>query len=91
MHNFIHTLDMIPKNWYLELEMQRETANLDELTQRFKVTFTFEYESPLVDVALQSIRTMVFSEEGSMDVVPMCSVNRTSMKFHKLMEFYNVA
>jgi hypothetical protein len=24
---FIHTLDTIPKNWYLELEMHRETTN----------------------------------------------------------------
>jgi hypothetical protein len=27
-HMFIHTLDTIPKNWYLELEMRRETTEL---------------------------------------------------------------
>jgi hypothetical protein len=91
MHKFIHTLDMIPKNWYLELEMHRETMDWDELTQRFKVTFTFEDESPLVDATLQAIRTRVFSEEGSMDVVPVCSVHRTSMTVHELLECYNVA
>jgi hypothetical protein len=52
MHRFIHTLDMIPKNWLLELEMHRETTNWDELTQRYKITFTFENESPLVDFIL---------------------------------------
>jgi hypothetical protein len=25
-HIFIHTLDTIPKNWYLELEMCRDTT-----------------------------------------------------------------
>ena len=49
---FIHTMDTIPKNWYLELEMHKETRKWDELTQMFKVTFTFEYESPLLDAAL---------------------------------------
>ena len=55
MHRFIHTLDIIPKNRYLELEMHRETKNWDELTKRFKVKFTFEHKSPLVDVVLQDI------------------------------------
>jgi hypothetical protein len=27
MHKFIHTQDTIPKNWYMELEMDRETIN----------------------------------------------------------------
>jgi hypothetical protein len=82
---------MIPKNWYLELEMRRETVNRDKLTQRFKVTYTFEHESPLIDVALHSIRNNIFSEEGSMDVVPLCSAHRASMTIHELQECYNVA
>jgi hypothetical protein len=49
---FTHTLDTIPKNWYLELDMHRETMNWDQLIQRFKVTFTFENESPLLDPSL---------------------------------------
>jgi hypothetical protein len=43
------------KNWYLELEMRRETTIWDELVQRFKVTFTFEHESPLMDAVVQAI------------------------------------
>jgi hypothetical protein len=65
-HKFIHTLDMIPKNWYLELEMHRETTNWDELIQRFKITFTLEHEYPLLGVSLQAIRTKIFLEEGPM-------------------------
>jgi hypothetical protein len=48
------------------------TTNWDELTQRFKVTFTFEHESPSIDAVLQAIQTKIFSEEGSMEVVPVC-------------------
>jgi hypothetical protein len=36
----------------MELEMHRETMDWEEITQRFKVTFTFEYESPLIDASL---------------------------------------
>jgi hypothetical protein len=78
-HKFIHTLDTILKNWYLELEMHKETTNWDELVQIFKVTFTFEHESPLMDATLQAIRTKIFAEEGQMEVVPVCNAHRASM------------
>jgi hypothetical protein len=42
MHRFIHTLDTIPKNSYLELEMHGETSRWEELVKRFKIMFTFE-------------------------------------------------
>jgi hypothetical protein len=32
-HRFIHTLDTIPKNWYLELEMHRDTTEWEYITQ----------------------------------------------------------
>jgi hypothetical protein len=90
-HIFIHTLNTIPKNWYLELEMCRETTNLDQLIQRFKVKFNFEHESPFVDASLQVIRSNMFSEEGSIEVVPICSAHRDSMTIHELLECHNVA
>jgi hypothetical protein len=52
---FIHTLDTISKNRYLEMEMCRETTNWDAMTQRFKVTFTIEHEYPSIDAVLQAI------------------------------------
>jgi hypothetical protein len=52
MHKFIHTLDKIPMNRYLELEMHRETMDWDEMIQSFKVTFNFEDEALLVDITL---------------------------------------
>jgi hypothetical protein len=57
--------------------MHRETTNWDELTQRFKVTFTFEHESPSIDAVVQVIQTKIFSEEGPMEVVPVCDAHRS--------------
>jgi hypothetical protein len=91
MYRFINTLDTIPKNWYLELEMRREKTRWEELAQRFKVTFTFEHESLSIDATLQTIRTNIFSEKGSMEVVPTCNAHRASMTIHELLEYYNVA
>jgi hypothetical protein len=82
---------MILKNWYLDLEMHREIMNYDMLTQRFKVAFTFENESPLIDAALQNIKTNIFLKGGPMEVVYMCSTHRASLKVHKLLEFYYVS
>jgi hypothetical protein len=67
------------------MEMCREIANWDELTQRFKVTFTFVHESPLIDVALYAIRTKIFSGEGSMEVVPIYDAHRDAMIVHDLL------
>jgi hypothetical protein len=30
-HHFIHTLELIKRNWYIELELHRETVNREEL------------------------------------------------------------
>jgi hypothetical protein len=78
------------KNWYLKMEMHRETTRWNELVQRFKVTFTFENETPLMDETLHAIQTNIFLEEGTMEVVPVCSVHRALMIVHELLECYNV-
>jgi hypothetical protein len=91
MHKFIDTLDIIMKNSYLELEMHKETTRWDEMVQRFKITFTFEHESPSIDAVLQDIQNNIFSEKGSMEVVPLCSAHRANMIVHELLECYNVA
>jgi len=57
MHIFIYKLDTIPKNWYLDLEMSRETTRWEELIQRFKIMFTFEHESPSTYTMPQTIDT----------------------------------
>jgi hypothetical protein len=70
--------------------VHRETLDWEELTQNFKVTFKFEVESPLVDVALQVIINNFFMEEGQIEIVHMCSVHRETMIVHELLECYNV-
>jgi hypothetical protein len=65
-HLFVHTLDTIPKNWYIELEVCRGTTDWEELTQNFKVTFSFEDDAPLIDSTLQVIKNNIFASEDSM-------------------------
>jgi len=71
MHKFIHTLNTIPKNRYLELEIHRETTKWDELIQRFKLNLllNMKHEYPLLDAILQVIRNKIFLEEGLMDFI----------------------
>jgi hypothetical protein len=89
-HLFIHTLDTIPKNWYLELEVHRETTDWEELTHNFKVTFSFEDDAPSVDTTLQVIKDNIFASEDSIELVPICSTHRYSTMVQEVLECYNV-
>lgn len=42
VHLFCHTLDMIPMNWYLEIELCHGIDKWDILRQGFLMTFSFE-------------------------------------------------
>jgi hypothetical protein len=89
-HKFIHK-DTIMKNWYLELEIRKETTRWEELDHRLKVTFTFEHESSSIDATLQAIQTKIFLEEGSMELVLVCRSHKATMTIHELLECYNVS
>jgi hypothetical protein len=52
-HHFIHTLEGIPTNWYVDQELHRGTAEWTTLQQNFIVTFSFEHENPNMDLALK--------------------------------------
>ena len=56
VHRFILTLDIVPKNWYIELEVHRGTTNWADLSQKFLVTSSFEHDNPNVDVSFQIIK-----------------------------------
>ena len=71
--------------------MCMETTQWEELIQRFKVTFTFEHEFPTIDAVLHAIRSNIFLEEGTMEVVLVCSAHRANINVHELLECYNVA
>jgi len=56
------TLDTIPKNWYVELELRHGTKDWAEMIRHFVATFNFEDDSSPIDTALQIIRGKVFIE-----------------------------
>jgi hypothetical protein len=62
-HHFIHTLEGIPGNWYIDQEMCRGTTEWTTLQQNFVVTFSFENENPNMDSALNLIHGMIFFNE----------------------------
>ena len=63
VHRFIHTLDLVPRNWYTETEFRKGTITWPLLIDKFLLTFTFEYEYQNVDQALEIIKVKIF--EGS--------------------------
>jgi hypothetical protein len=90
-HLFVHTLDTIPKNWYIELEVHKETRDWEELTKNFKVTFSFENNNPLIDSALQVIKNNIFASEDLLGSIPLYSVPRVTATVEEVLHCYNVA
>jgi len=66
VHGFIHTLEMIPMNWYLETEPRHGTTNLTNLVEGFMPTFSFEDDFPSIDSTHQVIRAKFFENEASL-------------------------
>jgi len=60
VHLFCHTLDVIPMNWYLEIELYHGMEKLDILRQGFLMTFNFEDGFECVDEALQEVKVAIF-------------------------------
>jgi hypothetical protein len=52
-HHFIHTLEGIPANWYIDQELRRGTTNSTVLQQKLLVTFSFEHENPNIESTLK--------------------------------------
>ena len=62
-HHFIHTLEGIPTNQYVDQELRKGTVEWTSLQQNFIVTFSFEHENPNIDLALKQIRGVIFVDE----------------------------
>lgn len=58
VHIFCHTLDTIPMNWYLKVELRHDTAEWDVLKEGFILTFSFEDGFASIDEALQEIKAV---------------------------------
>ena len=56
VHHFIHTLDMIPRNWYTSVELKWGTLECEKLSSSFTHIFEFIDDHPFIDVALQVMK-----------------------------------
>jgi hypothetical protein len=52
-NHFIHTLERITTNWYVDQELRRSTTEWTALQKNFIVTFSFENENPNMDSTLK--------------------------------------
>ena len=87
VHAFIHTLDEIPRSWYISAELHRKITTWEELMIFFAHTFSFMDSNPNVHNAIHIIRDVVLK------VVPVAYLVDPHAHFHMqlMMECYNVS
>jgi hypothetical protein len=68
-HYFIHTLEGIPTNWYIDQELRKGTATWTTLQHNFKVTFLSKHEKPNIDATLKQIRGVIFIKELEFELI----------------------
>lgn len=66
VHGFIHTLEIIPQNWYLETELRHGTMSWEDMADGFILTFSFEDDFPCIDSALQEVIKKIFRNATSL-------------------------
>lgn len=86
-HMFVHTLDIIPKNWYTETELPRGTESWSLLIEGFKLTFGFESEYPQIDDSLEVIKVKVFDDFP----LPLFNHLDWAAQLENVVECYNLA
>jgi hypothetical protein len=86
---FIHTLEGIPGNWYIDQKMHRGTTEWTSLQQNFVVTFSFEHENPNIDSMLKMIHGILFIDEPKVELmIEYQQQNRQTVK--ELLSCYHV-
>jgi hypothetical protein len=68
-HNFIHTLEGIPSNWYTDQELCKGSLTWTTLQNNFTDTFSFDHENPNIDAALKWIRGVIFIKEPEVEFI----------------------
>jgi hypothetical protein len=68
-HHFIHTLEGILENRYVDQELHRGTAEWTTLQKKIIVTFSFEHENPKIDSTLKKIRGLIFIDEPEVELM----------------------
>ena len=63
VHRFVHTLEPIAKNWYVEAELHQDTVSWDCLVHSFMHTFSTNDVCPALDAAIRIIHTKVFDDQ----------------------------
>ena len=88
VHLFCHSLDVIPMNWYTEMELCHGTSEWDILHEGFLITFMFEDNWwDIVDDALQVVKVAIFRiPQELMEVLQLEWVTQLSC----VLECYNV-
>ena len=56
---FVHTLDEIPRIWYISVELQREIRTWEDLTTGFAHTFSFISVDSVIHSTMQHIHDIV--------------------------------
>ena len=87
VHAFIHTLDEIPRSWYISVELRREITTLEELTIFFAHTFGFADANVEDNNALQIVWDVVLK------VVPVAYPMDPHAHCHpqSMMQCYNLS
>jgi len=85
---FIHTLDTIPKNWYIQLDLRQKIVSWDDLTTNFITAFNTYDEYVMVDIALQLIKEKMFEDvEESEDCLPNWALfSKQTLECYKIEE-----
>jgi len=60
VHLFCHTLDVIPMNWYIEIELRHGTGEWDVLHEGLLMTVSFEDGWDSIDEVLQEVKVAIF-------------------------------
>jgi hypothetical protein len=88
-HHFIHTLEGVPKNWYVDQKLRRSTTEWTKLQHNFIVTFSFEHENPSINSSLKQIRGVIFIDEPKVELMrEYHQQNRQTIK--ELLSCYHV-
>jgi hypothetical protein len=87
--HFIHTLEGIPTNWYVDQELSRGTAEWTTLQQNFIVTVSFEHENPNMDLSLKQIRGVIFVDKQEVEIITEYQQQNRQI-FKELLSCYHV-
>jgi hypothetical protein len=68
-HHFVHTLEGIQENWYMDHELHKGTMSWTVLQHNFTIDFSFEHENPNIDATLKQIRWVIFIKEPEVELV----------------------